>query len=157
MPPTFPNRWRKTLGTRAAPILAAWFTMLALPACATVFSGSSAKLRIHSDIPGSQVRIVDHRGLPVFTGSTPCTVRLARGRAFFRGAEYLVEVHSAGHPPRVERVATEINEWYYGNAVLPGGLLGSLLIDPWTGAMFEFDRSDVTVSFARAPGGDASR
>lgn len=126
-------------------VLCVLLLSLLLPSCATIAGGSASALRIDSNVTGAKVRVLDHDGASVYEGITPCSVVVDHGRAYFRGADYTVEVSCDGAEARSSQVSTSINEWYLANALVPGGLVGSLLVDPWTGAMFELDTHEVVI------------
>ena len=48
----------------------------------------------------------------------------------------------AGYQERIINIDAKLNGWYVGN-ILIGGLIGMLIIDPASGAMYKIDRLDV--------------
>ena len=47
-----------------------------------------------------------------------------------------------GTEKRTINLECSVNGWYFGNLLI-GGLIGMLIIDPATGAMYKLDRSEV--------------
>lgn len=123
--------------------LASLLLILSFNSCATIASDWNSALRVDSNVEGAKVEVFDHGGASIYEGVTPCSLLVDHGRAFFLPAEYRVVVSCAGAEPQETTVTTSIDEWYLANALVPGGIVGSLLVDPWTGAMYELDTQDV--------------
>jgi hypothetical protein len=61
------------------------------------------------------------------------------GRVLFFG-EYIVNCSKEGHQKSTSELSAHLNGWYAGNIVF-GGLIGLLIVDPGTGAMWRFDET----------------
>jgi hypothetical protein len=107
-----------------------------LPGCASIVSKSSNAVYIRTDPAGAQVTITDKKGNEVFKGKTPTTVTLRAGAGFFSKAEYQVRFNKQGFSEKIVPVNYRLNGWYFGNIVF-GGLIGFLIVDPATGAMWK--------------------
>jgi len=82
----------------------------------------------------------------VVTGTTPCSLNLERGSGFFSKASYSVDFEKDGYESETRYVNGEVNmEYGLGNLLL-GGVLGWLIIDPATGAMWDLEPSRVSAS-----------
>jgi hypothetical protein len=109
------------------------FALLAiLPSCASIVSKSDWPVAITSPQSGVPFIIKNGSGISVASGTTPSTITLKSGDGFFQGADYTVEATGHGSVPVVSR----LNGWYFGN-ILFGGLIGMLIVDPATGAMWK--------------------
>jgi hypothetical protein len=107
-----------------------------LTGCATILGGGgSQEVGFTSTPPGAQIHVVDADGKEVQTAITPCRVNLNRGRGYFVGARYTVHATVNGYPDRDVKIDPSLNPWYAGNLVF-GGLIGMLVVDPLTGAMY---------------------
>ncbi len=126
----------------------ALLTALLLPSCATIVSDASTLLHIDSNASEARVVVLDADDRPVFEGVTPCHVEVDNGAGYWKGARYVVEVRKDGYLPRRVELEAEVDPAFFGNALLPGGLIGSLLIDPLTGAMFELTQSRLDIELA---------
>lgn len=73
-------------------------------------------------------------------GRTPASVTLSTRRGYFRGESYSVTTELAGHEPRHSKIEPSLDPAYLFNVLL-GGLVGMLVVDPATGAMWRFERS----------------
>ena len=71
---------------------------------------------------------------------TPSTVTLSSGSGYFEGESYRIKFSHDGYDETVTTLDSKINGWYFGNFVF-GGLIGLLVIDPSTGAMWKLPES----------------
>lgn len=116
-----------------------------LPSCATIVSDARTLLHIDSIERAASVRVLDHEDRAIFEGVTPCEVLVDNSVGYWQGARYTVEVEKAGFLPRRIELESDIDPAFFGNVFLPGGLVGSLIVDPWSGAMFELVTDRVLV------------
>jgi hypothetical protein len=130
------------------------FVMLAiavptlLSSCATIFGKSSYPVSINSNPSGATVSITDKKSKEVYRGQTPATVTLKSGAGFFSKAEYQVKISSPGYAEQIIPVNFKLNGWYFGNLLI-GGVLGMLIIDPATGAMWKLDTDPISVQLRK--------
>lgn len=111
---------------------------LLLPGCATIISKSEYPISFNSSPVGADINITNKKGTLVYTGTTPCTVSLKAGNGYFSKAEYTVNVKLDGYYEKQAVIRANINGWYFGNILL-GGLIGMLIVDPATGAMWKLN------------------
>jgi len=69
-------------------------------------------------------------------GTTPATVTLNSSSGYFKGATYHIMFSREGNKDTYSIIDSTINGWYWGN-ILFGGIIGFLIIDPVTGAMWK--------------------
>jgi hypothetical protein len=117
---------------------------LLIASCATIVSKTSYPVSIDTKPEGATVSITDKRGKEVYKGQSPSTVVLKSGAGFFAKAEYQVKVSAPGFAEQVIPVNYKLNGWYFGN-LLFGGVIGMLIIDPATGAMWKLDTPPINV------------
>ncbi len=110
--------------------------ILVFSGCATVVSKTAYPVYIHTDPAKANVTITDKKGKVVFKGVSPASLKLKSGAGYFSKAEYQVNISSPGFKEMTVPIHFKINAWYFGN-ILIGGLLGMLIIDPATGAMWK--------------------
>ncbi|MFZ3047160.1 MAG: hypothetical protein WA151_14710, partial [Desulfatirhabdiaceae bacterium] len=67
---------------------------------------------------------------------------------FFDGQTYTIDFTAPGYQPQTCILDSYLNGWYFCNVILGGGL-GMLIIDPATGAMWNFP-DDLSVELAKA-------
>ncbi len=130
-------------------LLIALLSLTLLPSCATILSDSDYPVVFDTDPSGGDLTIRNEEGKKVFKGSAPVTLTLPAGNGSFDGQTYEVEASMAGYEPVNATFDTKLDGWYFGN-ILFGGLLGILIIDPATGAMWRLDDS-FTVSMDGQP------
>ena len=104
--------------------------------CASIVSKSAYPVSIDSNPRGADITIFNKKGKQVYNGKTPSTVKLKAGAGYFSKAKYSVKLSSQGFKEEVIPVSFKMNGWYFGN-LLFGGVLGLLIIDPATGAMWK--------------------
>lgn len=106
--------------------------------CASILSKSTYPLSINSNPNNAKISITDKKGKEIYLGNTPATVRLQAGAGFFSRAEYQVKFSSPGYDEKIVPITFKLDGWYFGNLFL-GGVLGMLIIDPATGAMWKIE------------------
>lgn len=120
------------------------FTPILFSSCATIFGKSSYPVSIDTSPSGANVSITDKKGKEVYKGQSPATVILKSGAGYFSKAEYQVKVAAPGFAEQIIPINYKLNGWYFGNLLI-GGLLGLLIIDPVTGAMWKLDTPPIYV------------
>lgn len=114
---------------------------LMVTGCSTIMDGTHRDVAITSD-PGNVRVTID--GQP--KGTTPLVASL------WRGGAHVVKFERDGHEP-IEQSITRDNyhSWAGGNALLgPIGLLG-LLIDTWTGGIYDLSHKRLIANFPTQP------
>jgi len=106
--------------------------------CATIVSKSKWPLTINSTPTESRISITDRNGVEIYTGNTPATLKLKSGAGFFQRARYQVKLEKEGYVTKVIPIEFRLNGWYFGNLLL-GGVIGMLIVDPATGAMYKME------------------
>lgn len=129
----------------SAILLIALFTS----SCASILSKSQYPLTITTDPSGASVAVSDHKGMEIFKGTSPATVSLQAGAGFFKRASYQVSVSKTGYETQTVPVQFKVDGWYWGNLLL-GGVIGMLIIDPATGAMYKIDSEYMAVTLSQS-------
>lgn len=111
---------------------------LLLCGCASIVSSRNYPVTLETFPPGKEVVVKDDAGKILYKGGTPMTVTLPASDGFFSGAEYSVAIVKEGKTVAQTQLSASVDPWYVGN-ILFGGLIGLLLIDPATGAMWKLD------------------
>ncbi len=117
--------------------------------CATIFGKSVYPVSIGCNPRGATVSITDKKHREVYKGSAPVVVGLKSSAGFFSKAEYFVKISSPGYADRILPVNFKLNGWYFGNLLI-GGVLGMLIIDPATGAMWKLATPDIYIDFEKS-------
>ena len=106
-----------------------------LTGCASIVSKSSWPVHVSATPENAEVEVVDQSGQVVHKARAPFTVTLKSGAGYFDGEEYRFRAVAPGCEPGVASVDSSMNGWFWGN-ILFGGLIGMLIVDPATGAMW---------------------
>jgi hypothetical protein len=116
-------------------------------ACASIVSGGPKKVTVNTQPPGARITVYNKEGKVISTNQTPATLRLDRSHGYFQGEDYRIAIEKPGYRRTEVMVHATINGWYFGNLAF-GGILGMLVIDPLTGAMYtlEPDHIDQTLT-----------
>lgn len=104
--------------------------------CATIVSDISYPLAINSAPDGANFTITNRDGIEVNRGTTPMTVELKAGGGYFKAQTYTIVLSKDGFEDQTVSVRSTMDGWYWGN-ILIGGLIGMLIVDPITGAMYK--------------------
>lgn len=107
-----------------------------LSGCASILSTSDYAVSISSSPDGAKYAIADKSGRTVDSGTTPAIVNLSASSGFFSGQQYVITFNKEGYAERNFTLTSELDGWYIGN-ILFGGIIGLLIVDPATGAMFK--------------------
>ena len=114
--------------------------------CASIISDSTYAVAISSEPDNVRFMIKDKSGKKVSRGKTPAVVSLEAGAGFFKGQTYSVHFKKRGYERRIVEIKREIDGWYIAN-ILFGGIIGLLIVDPITGAMWTLE--DLNVQLPR--------
>ena len=124
------------------------FSALAvLCGCATIFEGGTQPVTFKSVPDSATLTIRNRAGEKIHTGTTPATVTLKRGAGYFKSEAYQVTVEKEGYAPTTVSLTAGVNGWYVANLIF-GGLIGLLVVDPITGAMYDLSPDTVETSLA---------
>lgn len=117
-------------------LLSMSLAMLFIVGCASIVSKSNWPVSFTSTPSEAGITVKDEKGSEVFKGKTPTIVTLPSSTGYFSGARYTVLFEKENYDPLTIVMERELNGWYIGN-ILFGGLIGMLIVDPATGAMWK--------------------
>ncbi len=124
-----------------------------LGGCASIIKGTTQNVSIKSNPTSAGVKVYKSEGgVLVGEGTTPYLVELKRGSGFFSGGRYRVVVEKPGHAKKEIEITASANGWYIAGNLLLGGLIGWLIVDPATGAMWSLEPDDVTIELGPQQG-----
>ncbi len=140
---TLSRLWKAAAGL-LAPVL--------LISCATIVGKSQPEtLNVRSSPDQARVVISDETGIKVFDGKTPTIVSLEKKKGYFSGKKYNVTLSKEGFKDHSVVVDTRIGGWYLGGNLLFGGLIGWLIVDPATGAMWTLNANEINATLESLP------
>lgn len=108
---------------------------IALGGCATIVHDGPRIIPVASSPAGAKVSIYDRSNTMISSNTTPFVATLPTKFGYFKGQTYRMVFEMEGHAPAEVQLESSVSGWYFGN-LLFGGLLGMLIIDPLTGAMY---------------------
>ena len=114
--------------------------------CASIISKSTYPVSLQSSPSGAEVTVIDEAGQVVHKGKTPMTITLEASAGFFDGADYTVNAKLPNGQTSSINISSQIDGWYVAN-LLFGGIIGLLIVDPATGAMYKLTET-ATVTFS---------
>lgn len=139
--------------SRVIVYLTAILFLLVSAGCATIVSHSNWPISISSDPEQADVSITDvKKNKKLLEGKTPMTVTLSSYGGYFAGKAYMIEVSKDGFETKTAEIKSELNPWFLGNIIF-GGLIGILIVDPLTGAMWKLDPKEVKVVLPKKTAG----
>jgi uncharacterized protein YceK len=107
-------------------------TLLFTSGCASIMSGTSQSVSVQTEPDSAKATFLNRKGEAVSVQQTPCVVSLKRSE------QYRLKLEKENYQPLEGELKKGLNGWYLGN-VFFGGVLGFLIIDPGTGAMWSYD------------------
>lgn len=113
---------------------------VAFAGCATIVSDSSYPLAVSSQPEGAYFTVTNRDGVEINRGTTPESVELKAGSGYFKAQTYTITFSKDGFEEQTVSVRSSMDGWYWGN-ILIGGLIGMLIVDPITGAMYKLPES----------------
>lgn len=114
--------------------------------CASILSDQVYPVRVTSEPAQASYEIRDQKGAVISTGMTPDIVSLTAHAGYFDGERYTFVFRKEGFNDSRVLLNSGIDGWYWGN-LLVGGVLGMLIVDPVTGAMYTLPKkAEVTLT-----------
>ena len=127
---TVPRSFSKALrGLAGVPLL------FAVTGCATIVGQSEYPVVFDTEPSGARIVVTDRDGGLMYKGGTPVTLTLNSSAGYFRRAWYDVKASKEGFEPGTGLLTARVDPYYFCN-IFFGGLIGMLIVDPATGAMY---------------------
>lgn len=114
-----------------------------LSGCATIIGSTTQPLTIKSTPEGANVVVINRAGEKIHSGVAPMTVTLNRGAGYFKPEIYTIKFDKEGYESKEVVVTGQVNGWYFGNIIFGGLIIGMLIVDPNTGAMYSLSSDKV--------------
>ncbi len=136
-------------------ILLAALAVFLSSGCASIVSKSSYPITINANPSSANLTIVNANNQELYSGGVPATVMLDASSGFFKKATYIMTVSAPGYNRISMPINFKIDGWYFGNLAF-GGLIGMLIVDPATGAMYKPEQDIYSVSLGSDATGEAT-
>lgn len=119
---------------------------LLITGCATIMTGGGAQsINVESNPSEAEVTIIDlYNNETVTTGNTPVAVTLKKSQGYFKKGRYKMIIEKDGYSPEEILIEGTANGWYVAGNILVGGLIGWLIVDPASGAMYTLSPKGVS-------------
>lgn len=123
--------------------------ILLLHSCATIIKSPRQDIYIVSQPDKAKVVIYDSNNFIVWNGETPSKINLNKGNGYFKGATYKLEISKPGFQTMTLQLKPSTTGWYIGGNFLAGGLIGWLVVDPITGAMWILNPKNLNIQLSK--------
>ena len=123
--------------------------------CASIMTASNrgmSPLTINTQPTGANVVITDKNNQEVFKGVSPVALNLKSSAGYFAKQTYYVKLNIDGYPGKIIVVKGKLSGWYvFGNLFITplGSIIGWLIIDPTTGAMYQLNKKVINEVFTK--------
>jgi hypothetical protein len=123
---------------------------ITLAGCASIVKGKSQIISIKSNPTDAKLLVYDVRkGNEIINARTPYTATLECGAGYFKKAKYRVVIEKEDYESKEILIEGSVSGWYIGGNFVFGGLIGWLIVDPATGAMWTLDPKDVNADLTK--------
>lgn len=116
--------------------------------CASIMSGTNQNVSVQSKPDGAKATFYNRKGEAVSSQQTPFMISLKRFE------KYKLKIEKEQYEPLEVQLKKGLNGWYVGNVIF-GGIIGLLIIDPGTGAMWSY-QDPIIAELALAGSGQPS-
>ena len=123
-----------------------------LGGCATFLGETNDAVTLDTDPSGASLTITEKGGREVFRGQSPAQVTLDVYAGYFSGQTFDVVASKPGYATAHVTLDTELCNWYLWGNILVGGLIGWVIVDPLTGAMWDLPEKPPVIVLSPAPG-----
>lgn len=122
-------------------------TAAVISGCATIVHSGPRNIPIASAPAGAKVSIYDRSNSLVMTNITPFVAPLNTKFGYFKSQTYRLVFEMPGYNRAEMNLDSKVSGWYFGN-LLFGGLIGMLIVDPLTGAMYNLTPEKIEQSMS---------
>lgn len=132
-------------------LTAAFAAVSLMTGCASIVGDKEQGITINSSPSNANVLITDERSMQVHSATTPTTVQLRKSDgSYFGGKSYTVEISKDGFESRTMMISSSVNGWYIGGNLIFGGLIGWLIVDPLSGAMYNLSPDTINATLGES-------
>jgi len=117
--------------------------------CASIVKGSNQTVPVSSNPNGANYKVYDETGNIVKRGKTPDQVQLQRGKGYFSNHQYRVVLNKPGYQEETAMLMPNLSPWYVVGNYFFSGPIGWLLVDPSTGAMWDYSPDQLNVNMGK--------
>ena len=130
--------------TKFLPLL--FLIPLLFTGCSSIVDGGGDNhVNINSNPSGAKLSIYNKTGKAISVQTTPASLSLKRSHGYFSGEDYKMVLEATNCYPYEVHIKSTVDGWYFGN-LLFGGLIGLLIVDPATGAMYTLKPNELNIN-----------
>jgi len=108
--------------------------------CCSIMCTDEKTISVKSSPSKADFTIRDRKSNTIHQGITPTRVTLKRGNGWFQKANYQITFKKEGYKTNTVPIRQGFETgWYFGGNIVFGGLVGIVIIDPLTGAMWTIE------------------
>jgi uncharacterized protein YceK len=124
---------------------------LAMSGCASIVHSGPREIPVASTPAGAKVSIYDRSNTLVMTNTTPFVAKLDTKFGYFKSQTYRLVFEMPAYQSAEVQLDSSVSGWYWANLAF-GGLIGMLIVDPLTGAMYNLapDKIEQTLTNQQA-------
>ena len=138
---------KKCMGVISELLVVSMFFALS-SGCASIIKGGKQNVSVKSFPQGANCDVINAKTNDRMSNiTTPTMITLERGSGYFRSGQYRIRCKSGDYPIQEAYLDGNLNGWYIGGNILLGGLIGWLIVDPLTGAMYTLEPEMVLIDF----------
>jgi hypothetical protein len=120
---------------------------IVISGCATIMGDKNQLIPINSSPSEAEIVITDEKDSEIFKGKTPTNVTLEKSDgSYFGGKTYTVLIAKEGYESKTITINSKVSAWYIVGNLGFGGLIGWLIVDPSTGAMYNLSPENISAN-----------
>lgn len=146
----FYTQIKSTLMKTLTRLFALCALVISVSSCATIFTATKYEVAFNTTPEGAGITIENREGKVIFEGVTPTNVKLKSSAGYMKKEEYKITFTKEGYAQKVVSISAELDGWYIGNIML-GGIIGMLIVDPASGAMYKIAKEDRVINETLQP------
>jgi hypothetical protein len=114
----------------------------AMTGCATIVHSGPRDIPVASTPAGATVSIYDRSNTLVMTNTTPFVAKLDPKFGYFKSQTYRLVFEMPSYQSAEVKLDSSVSGWYWANLAF-GGLIGMLIVDPLSGAMYNLAPDEI--------------
>jgi len=117
--------------------------------CSSILGSMAETIVLDSQTPDMYVEVYDTDNKIVDKGHTPLAVNLKKGRGYFLKEHYKIKAYHEDGSGWEHELTPHLSLTYLLNLVVPGGQIGMLTVDPYSGSMWTFYQDTIILDEAK--------
>ena len=123
--------------------------VLLIANCASIVGSREETVTFTTNIEKANLKIRNAHNMLIYDGYAPVSLSLKKKESYFNGETYSIEVSKKGYDSVEMLLDTRLSAWYVLGNLIFGGLIGYLIVDPATGAMWTFEKENMFLNLTK--------